>query len=37
MVAAMARELYETARLFPRSDDGGFAERFLSSRHTDDT
>lgn len=32
---------YETARLFPRGDDGGFAEGFLRSaraaRHTGDT
>lgn len=32
---------YETARLWPRGDDGGFAERFLAdrrnSRHTGDT
>jgi hypothetical protein len=29
--------LYETARLLPRGDDGGFAERFLKDRRTRDT
>lgn len=33
--------LYDTARLMPRGDDGGFAESFLehrrNSRHTGDT
>jgi hypothetical protein len=26
------RDLYETARLLPRGDDAGFAERFLKNR-----
>jgi hypothetical protein len=40
-LAAEARNagggLYETARLLPRGDDGGFAEKFLKDRRTRDT
>jgi hypothetical protein len=31
-VGAGRQSLYETARLLPRGDDGGFAERFLEAR-----
>jgi hypothetical protein len=35
------RRLYDTVRLFPRGDDGGFADAFLKAsldaRHTGDT